>query len=751
MVLLSDSDIIESDSEIIILESSQPDPFDIISSSDASEEEEEDEEDEESDGSFDVPSDLEDASGAWSEQEESDDDDDDEYASDKHEDSDGEYQDPITLKKSHSWKPLKRPAPTCRRRQNAGKIGMAATNEEEEQTDDEDEEDDVEEYFGVTGDYEYADEDLRTESMTKACFVFVPREEQREEQNLFKAVLEDETTEYVDARWHCFESAWNAVQDEIKKMQREFDHSALSGIATFVQTQHTADAYHSTKYFLRNANEEVPVAVVVTGMNTADHVEVWNRIVQYIETPVEGRSANSCLTVRLRSQDAQTVDHLMSQLINRLIALKPDGKTKKISRRAWSFDIIEEWYGHVQRKYYPSDSSPNLVVVCEDFEAFVPGLLDALIELCGDRAASIPFVLVFGVNLAIHPLSANLSRRACAVIRTETFYIDNPEQHFDEVVRRVLVRGAGFLRLGPRPLDYFLDHFERTNRSLDPFVRGLEFAFLEHFSTQPLSFLVQSRHAAPKPLTDFHLEYLETKVPSTRDALRGKTTTQTKRLVEKWLSDIRRYNDTFPVVFESFAHLATLEQSFGDVYFTVLNSARDMTNVIDDVLDRESVRSELAERASALAIMDHMQTCLSRSVSPRFEQAQKSIATCIEVLSTGESQALERTHQHQLREWIRQFFRTFLISYQALPMHETFFFEAPLGAALNPRTRARALKTALKRPFGTYLPDNPSCGRILPDLCVLYKFYEESGTMINLHDWYVFGRRVPAPFTHCDT
>jgi len=142
---------------------------------------------------------------------------------------------------------------------------------------------------------------------------------------------------------------------------------------------------------------------------------------------------------------------------------------------------------------------PKLVIMFEDFETFDSRILsDVLYDLAtAAHPTALPLLCVFGLATSARAVHTLLPLRITSRLQLRQFRLQSSGHIVNRLFERLLMGGGalscGGLQLGANTLDFLWHHYSWTNRSVKGFTRGLRYALLDHFDTQPFAYLAVQR------------------------------------------------------------------------------------------------------------------------------------------------------------------------------------------------------------------------------------------------------------------
>ncbi|GAB2264944.1 Origin recognition complex subunit 3 [Dionaea muscipula] len=381
---------------------------------------------------------------------------------------------------------------------------------------------------------------------------------------------------------------------------------------------------------------------------------------------------------------------------------------------AADISILASWYNEQQ------GSSNPLVIVVEDMEKCYGPVLSELILMLSEWTLKLPVTLVIGVATTPDAPKSILSSDALQRLHAFKFMLGSPSERMDAIVEAVLL--GPWFSVGHKVALFLRKYFLKLDGSLTSFTRALKISCVQHFSTEPLSFLLQdfareddSKHVwckNPAFPMDEALKYA-CRLPSCQKMTEPTSSNLThglaelKRLRNCWIAGIRHR-------LEAGKHKKI-----------------QLLDLYCEALDPHPFESRSPD--------NHLRSKRANEMLPLNSE-------CVPGQYAGFSNSVPTSQGCKVRDYTR--------SMECLPFHEVICFKDvdKLQSALlgDPRRRIQAdLLTSEE-----FLRCSCCCGRgnmlssSLHDTSIMYLLAKEHGDVINLHDWYQsFKTTVTGPAT----
>lgn len=245
--------------------------------------------------------------------------------------------------------------------------------------------------------------------------------------------------------------------------------------------------------------QEIPTAALITGVNMPDHDVVFSQLATELNSHV------TPFVALLRSKDCTVMKATMKNVISQFIGcdvhdgddLFPSEQAKKIS--SFTMPVLCHWYQKMIKYSYPKrrqsrrqsqfSDQPLLVVIFEDFEGFLPAVIQNFVMICSQYLSELPLVLVFGIATAVTTVHKVLPHAVSSLLSIERFQSEPSHVCVLEIISKVLMTARFPFKLGARVLRLLYENFLFHDFSLQNLARGLQFCLMEHFFESPLSVL----------------------------------------------------------------------------------------------------------------------------------------------------------------------------------------------------------------------------------------------------------------------
>eukprot|EP01135_Chromosphaera_perkinsii_P007655 Nk52_evm111s914 gene=Nk52_evmTU111s914 len=624
-----------------------------------------------------------------------------------------------------------------------------------------------------------------TERLTEGCFLFNAAECSKNRKtvpgSLVNPLLESETEKHLALREQAFKYCWESIDSGFKVTRATLDKTSFENVGKWLRSvcDHSAQKAKYKSPFL-----ELPTAVLYSGVNVSDHGHTITRLIEYIQSDF------SAYFVRLKTRECTNLKNTIRQIIEDVVSAKlgPDcfsgySDGEDYSLPAFTFQALETWYQYRKSK---TCQSPPIVILLEEFEGFPAHVVEDLISISSNYSTKLPIVFVFGIATSMDIVHRKLSRSAVALLQIQKFQMQLSSAHLNAVIDELILDSGMPFGLGRHVFSHLIDKFLFENFSSSVFVDNMKMAALEHFSTNPLSFMcskalideakdnISGDHSILSLLTDEHLEVFRKTSSFRRYVHSKKNDPQTQiNLLESnaYLRDIfpdlirefLRYRERFIVIFGVFFELiSSLPQSVmggnkREVYCLILDNDVSKLPQFCEIIKWTQVLSleqiVTFAKKSLKILHDHQNEW--KSVIEQFHVLLNMLNSSY----INEALLDERTPQStneqrstiteptfdEMREkfalYLQGIFTEYLRCSLDYPASCIFVMRnhLPVADAITGKPRI-VIQKGLSKPSKYIQSKNWSksiegLNPLLPDTSIAYYLYLECGSLINLYDW----------------
>ncbi|KAH3822930.1 origin recognition complex subunit 3-like isoform X2 [Dreissena polymorpha] len=643
-------------------------------------------------------------------------------------------------------------------------------------------------------------------SVSKGCFAFKGKKKQAN----VDEYLPDSKNIAVKKCHQRFNQMWEEVYTQVQILQSDFNSNIFDELLKFAENSHTGFSLEGrdTKKLL----VEIPAAALVTGVNTPDHSTMFANLVSMLRERV------TPLVTILKSKDCQNVKSILSRTLTQLMDSHcvadfddedEDGtavNTVNTKSLPLTLSSLAKWYRNkfldqpsspkkrksVDGKCFEHKALPPVVIVMEDFENFLPKVVQDFLLISSNYISHLPLVFIFGIATSVSAIHRLLPNEVSSLLCMEKFQAPPSTEYLTLVINQILMTARYPFKLGRGVFQLLLDIFLYYDFSVLNFIQALRFTMLEHYSSQPLSYLCCNHDDVQDAVKQTDADSLERlrQLPSFMRYVEGCSTKEqpdlllnekfTKERVVRLIEDINEYHTNFfPIL--SCLHVLVgklpgypLGKQLREVYSLCLDvnlqenedfkHARDLLRMLSkdewknllvqciEKLQNESqlkdVMTELEKFVNRIDHIDEVVEEEEESEQPANDDAlpyRTSLHQLRQKLQDMSKKQKKLSPYEKLRDEIVGFyddlFAKHLVCPTKLPLHEIFYYNATrhLKQRLNASPRS-ALQMALSNPH-YYLQcqccslEKSALSGTMPDTCIVYKLHLECGQLINLYDW----------------
>jgi origin recognition complex subunit 3 len=239
--------------------------------------------------------------------------------------------------------------------------------------------------------------------------------------------------------------------------------------------------------------------------------------------------------VRLRSGDATNLKATLRKIIKDVTTPADDDDDQVAvslsGRKYLNYDL------EALREYITAqERCEHVFIAFQDSEGFDSSLLSDLVVLFSNWRPQIPFTLLFGVATSVELLQARLLKSACEHLYGSQFDVVQSDLVLERVIKKVVAAANVPLRIGPSLLSSLVTRQEEQVVGIQAFISSLKYAYMCHFYANPLSVFMAPGKGAGS-LQDEHYEGLRS-LPSFQDSVEeALTQVRDPRLVRSLLNE----------------------------------------------------------------------------------------------------------------------------------------------------------------------------------------------------------------------
>ncbi|CAG8593488.1 4578_t:CDS:10, partial [Dentiscutata erythropus] len=330
----------------------------------------------------------------------------------------------------------------------------------------------------------------------------------------FEPLLEgQESSKATQTRYDDYIRAIQCLEKKIENFLLTVNESAISDLCNFVKNAYNKgiDKEENTKFFkcvsqkLQQANQNH--IVFLNSMDCTDLKRTEKQVVRQFfgrEAIDEDSDNDDCSNEY--QEDCQEDDEASICSIDPIEDIV-------------DMNTLAQWYEYNYQIKDGLKPLSKLVIIIQDFECFIPEVLENFIYMCSHYQDRIPTILMLGITTCIRgidPLHENYSYSVVRLLKPVAFYLQTQKARCDDLVSQCLVEDAQCMKVGENTYEFLLDMFIGRKFSLSLFVSSLKYALMHYFYTNPLSILTtiepEAIHSRLDLLNENHVEMIRMQI-----------------------------------------------------------------------------------------------------------------------------------------------------------------------------------------------------------------------------------------------
>ncbi|XP_015240648.1 PREDICTED: origin recognition complex subunit 3 [Cyprinodon variegatus] len=658
---------------------------------------------------------------------------------------------------------------------------------------------------------------MATSSFSRGCFVFKPSVKKKKKktfdlESYFTHGCEDDDSSKM--RFKLCLDLWNKIKSETEALQDELNRNILDSLLEF--TRKCSSSRHHSQWASKMRASEIPTAALVLGVNVPDHDMTFQSLFDLLRLSVTPH------VVSLQAKECGALKQLMKRVLERVMdtvvavddeeeeeETRPSGAQLHKSIHC-SLAALCDWYiSKTKKSSFSSpgkkrsssvveeqDSHPPVVIIFKDLEAFNSRVLQDFILICSRYIHRLPLVFIFGVATSPSTIQHMLPSSVSSLLCIELFQSLSCTQHLTTVIDKLILTSKFPFKLNGKVMQVLVSVFLYHDFSVRNFIKGLQLALLEHFHSQPLSFLCCRKKEAQlnaEQLGPGDLERIR-QLPSFQRYLKeqeeqNKLMTDDallKGVCKKLLKDLHKYHKNYYPVLRCLhtltsslpryplgkqireLHLICLERNVweSEDYQSAMKLLRMLAKdelmlllqKCADVLqpvNSKKMQAAFVQLEELLTKFKQLDAAgeMAPSVEEKFTSPVKSLQKKTDLfqlqktlLEMNESRRSKRMSPFELLrneavEFVDSLVKDHLPPPESRPLYEVCYYSssATVRRHLNATPR-NSIQAALSRPQSYIQNDSlktedGTVSNAAPDICIAYKLHLECGRLINLYDW----------------
>uniref|UniRef100_A0A3B5AVP3 Origin recognition complex subunit 3 n=1 Tax=Stegastes partitus TaxID=144197 RepID=A0A3B5AVP3_9TELE len=334
-----------------------------------------------------------------------------------------------------------------------------------------------------------------TEPVFQGCFVFKPSAKKKKKlQSLGETCLSrgrTATCQIISTIYLC---------TSCKVLQDELNRKILDSLLDF--TRKCSSTRQHSDWASQMRASEIPTAALVLGVNVPDHDMTFQSLSELLQQSVTPHVAS------VQAKECGAMKHLMKRVLERLMDTAVDDDEEEETEQSGvqlhksvhcSFSTLCDWY--ITKTKVGARSSPPVVIIFKDLEAFNPKVLQDFILICSRYIERLPLMFIFGIATSPSTIQHMLPHSVSSLLCIELFQSLSCTQHLATVIDKLILTHQFPFKLNGKVMQVLISIFLYHDFSVRNFIKGLQLALLEHFHSQPLSVLCCKKKEALLNLT----------------------------------------------------------------------------------------------------------------------------------------------------------------------------------------------------------------------------------------------------------
>lgn len=597
---------------------------------------------------------------------------------------------------------------------------------------------------------------------TKSDIFQLPSTCKSEKMERKRADEEHDDNKFQRLHMEAFAFVWSKIESAVKDILRKISTRVFDDINGWVQESFNEIRSCGTPVFV-DATRFHPIVTetikkqLFTGLVCTKNIEHVDDILTFEELSLHLKS-HGCHVANLSFLDFSAKNGIggcLRSLLRQFLAVTID---------AADISILASWFSEERNNDNP------VVIIIDGLERCCGSVLSDFVLMLSEWAIKIPIILIMGVATTLDTPRNILPSNALQKLRLFKFMLESPAERMDAIVEAVFVKQRFFFSVGHKVAIFLRNYFLRQDGTLTAFIRALKIACVEHFSEEPLSYVINALlaeedgqglwHVQDASLPKSVLKYAFT-LPSYDRTKRFKESVETlahgllelKRSQISWskvtlcLYEAGKYHkiSMLDLLCEaldpsSYTSRADGHHKNGFIYQAVCKvrdlPAASLCRLLEKwerlTLDINEIHDKVKELQSLMNF--ESRKCLNHDLM----NISKKNASRRHLDIESDPKALNERSAELMECMIRDY----MLPIECLPFHEIVCFKnvEKLRSALigDPR---RIIQVDL---LESYKFLQCSCCRLsnnmivpsMHDTSIMYTLAQEHGDLINLHDWY---------------
>eukprot|EP00249_Psilotum_nudum_P019366 c27218_g1_i1 orf=154-2214(+) len=510
--------------------------------------------------------------------------------------------------------------------------------------------------------------------------------------------LKEEPPQCGAWRMEAFENVWTKLEKHIQDAMHDEITKSFQEIQDFVHDTQFSDAqlklYLAAKAVSLNhenrtglhttgavTNRQLHTAVIFLGnLDSSDHKETFKDLATYLKQQQYHVASLLPHFFSSKSGIAGPLRSLLKQIVQ--------GNSDMTD-----MNILVSWHRQ------PTNEGHPLVIIIENAEQCNSAVLSDFLSVLSEWITELPLVLIMGMATTTDALRNLLPASGLRLLHVKKFTLQCPYDYLKNIIRAVLLEPLNGFYFGFEVMKFFLSRFRSHDTTITSFLRALKMACMEHFCSQPLSFLCKNvsqlfdqekLEAFCMSLPRVLLEYASSLPSVKRDCVTEQCVGRDMALaLSKLSSHLQNQSIALKCLFEEGNQLGV-----------------DSIEILDEVLHLQSLNATTYQHNAEL-LVDAFQ-------------------------SKG----------HKICGSITAKMRQYLVPVESLPFHEIICFKdvtvikQALVAETQKKTQMDLLNADANLMYKSCRQQDSGSSSSIHDSCLMYRLAQKYGDHVNVYDLY---------------
>ncbi|CAN0871623.1 Origin of replication complex subunit 3 [Linum grandiflorum] len=287
---------------------------------------------------------------------------------------------------------------------------------------------------------------------------------------------------YLNVRMEAFDAVWARIESSIKDVLRKVNAAIFSEIHQWVR-----DSFDSLVSLgiptVREATQPFPILKdatskqIFTGLILTRNVEFVDDLMAFEDLGLHLKS-QGCHVAKLSSLDFSAkngVGGCLRSLLRQFLIEAPDMA---------DISMLATWYKE------QGNSDNPVVIILDDMERCCPSVLSNFIHMLSEWVLKVPVILIMGVATTIDAPRNVLPSSALHRLHAQKFTLQSLSEKMNALLKTVFLKQCSEFTISHRAAVLLRNYFVNQDGTMTSFIRALKIACAQHFSSQPLCFII---------------------------------------------------------------------------------------------------------------------------------------------------------------------------------------------------------------------------------------------------------------------